>query len=283
VSLAGGSHIGCLIEKRPAVSHKQLSLTIHGTSVMNDRVLAAVFQKKLAALISGLREADRHANGRKVHDYVIADLGIGSARVALDEVVVKHRPTARSSVEAYADCVLSLAKSDFRRALEYGDTVDKIASLTEGAEESFSHGDLRVGEDKVIRIDRFLERQAESAKALREVEAVRLKYFSGVAHGSFDGEVKEVDLRGAVPHVKLILTAGRVELDCITEGVSIEDIRGALDRRVWVEGEAIYSGQSGLPERLVIRRITRIKERAEIDRWRGSFEPYDITGWEGDN
>ena len=117
---------------------------------------------------------------------------------------------------------------------------------------------------------------------LEEQEKASFQHFSGVAQSAFDGLIKEVDLRGSVARLKLILATGGMEIDCIASNIDVETFRSVLDRRVWVEGEAIYSGKSPLPERLDISKITVIKPHRDIYRWRGSFQPFEVSGWEGD-
>lgn len=263
------------------MAKKTLTYKINGIAAMNERVVASVFTKKLDALIAGLRAADKEGNGSKHFEYVIADLGIGSARVRLDAVETSKKLPRISPIDAYEECANALAKSDFDKALVYSGTVEKIAELSEGAGKTYSYADLSIG-NNVIRIDDFLSRQAENAKRQMEDATNMLRYFIGVTHGAFDGEIKEVDLRGAIPQMKLVLSAGGKEIDCISKIIGIEEIRGALDRRVWVEGDAIYGGRSGLPERLEIRRIAHVESQDDIGRWRGSFRPFEVSQWEGD-
>jgi hypothetical protein len=80
-----------------------------------------------------------------------------------------------------------------------------------------------------------------------------------------------VDLRGALPEVKLILIAGGKELDSVFRDIDIEHIRGALNRRVRVEGIAFYDGRAGLPSCIEGTSINLINEPGDFTRWRGAF------------
>jgi hypothetical protein len=261
---------------------RHLSFVVHGQDGLNNRVLASVFAVKLATLVRGLKSADRQANGAVIHDYVISDLRISSAAVALDEVIASLKaPELQSGVGAYSDCVGALTHSDFRKAMQYRATVDSVRLLSKGAGKSFAHAELTVGDD-VFRIDDFLEGQATRAKQLLEDEERSVKYFTGTTEASFDGEIQEVDLRGATPRVKLVLTAGdKVEIDSIMPGFSVDEIRAALKTRAWIDGQAVYSGETGLPVRFEIKKVTPIQPpTADFRRWRGSFSPFDIEEWE---
>ena len=109
------------------------------------------------------------------------------------------------------------------------------------------------------------------------------KWFSGSAFGSFDGEVRAVDLRGSLPEIKLILSAGGKQIDCICRGIDIENIRSALNRRVRISGLAIYDGTSGLPRRLEAREVSLVAPGADFTRWKGAFEPFEALEWEPDD
>jgi hypothetical protein len=261
---------------------RKLSFTVHGHPAQNERVLAAVFAQKLAALIRGLRSADALANGAQLHEYVIADLGVGSARAALDEVIARHGNVMHSAVAFYGDCVDALSHSDFRKALDFGETVNKVASLTNGVGKKFSHAEIEIDDGRAFRVDGFLAQQAARAIRVRKEELGALRYFSGTSEGTFDGEIQEVDLRGAIPQVKLILTAGSKEIDCTLRGFSVEAIRAALKRRSRFEGRAVYSGESALPVRIEIRRIAPIEPASDFRRWKGSFAPFEVVDWDSD-
>lgn len=261
---------------------RKLSFTIHGQEAMNKRVIASVFAAKLAAVIRGLRSADASVNGGKFYEYVIADLRAASASVALDEVVTSRKVPQRSAVDSYGDCIDALSHSDFRRALRFGATVDQISALADGAGESFAHGEMSIDDGRAFRVDEFLARQAEIARRLRDEDQSSLKYFAGTSRGSFDGEIQEVDLRGSLQRVKLILTAGGAEIDCLLRGFTLDDVRAVLGARVWAEGDAVYSGDSGLPVRIEISKAEPIKTKPNFRRWKSSFAPFEIAEWEGD-
>jgi hypothetical protein len=109
------------------------------------------------------------------------------------------------------------------------------------------------------------------------------EWYKGTAHGEFDGEVRAVDLRGALPELKLILTAGGKQIDCVCRAIDIETIRMALNRRVRMSGAAIYDGTSGLPRRLEVTSISCVPEAGDMSVWKGSFMPFEATDWDDEH
>lgn len=261
-------------------ARRKLSFTIHGLPAQNDRVLASIFAQKLASVIRGLRSADTLANGSQIHDYVITELSGGSARVALDEVVSRHGLAMQSPVATYANCVDALSHSDFNKASTFGETVEKIASLTKGVGKNFSHAEIEIDDGRAFRVDNFLQQQASRATRLHKEAKRATRFFVGTTDATFDGEIQEVDLRGAIPQVKLIMSAGAREIDCILHGFTLDAIRAALKVRARFEGRAVYSGDSALPARLEIRKIVPLHGSNDFRRWRGSFSPFEVLDWE---
>jgi hypothetical protein len=95
----------------------------------------------------------------------------------------------------------------------------------------------------------------------------------------FEGAVKEVDLRGALPEIKLMLGTGTRRSLASCRNISVERIRSALDRRVRVFGRAVYDGKSGLPRRVEITSIDPIASGHDFTEWKapsGPSTPQDI-------
>lgn len=114
------------------------------------------------------------------------------------------------------------------------------------------------------------------------VQSEQQHWFSGAAIGTFDGFLHFVDLRGALPEIKLTLSAGGKQIDCVCRDDDVETIRGSLNKRVRITGRAIYDGRSGLPRRVEVISIAPVGEPADFTKWRGSFEPFTAPEWPGD-
>jgi hypothetical protein len=171
------------------------------------------------------------------------------------------------------------------RAQYFGKCPQYVSQLAQGSGRRFGYAELWLEDETPFRIDEFLREQTEAvispSRYLAELESSQ-QWYKGIAHGAFEGEVKEVDLRGTLPAVKLILTAGGKELDCVFRDVDIERIREALNRRVRIEGTAFYDGKSGLPRRVEVAAVQPIGEGGDFTRWRGAFEAFEPHPWDED-
>jgi hypothetical protein len=272
-----------------AIQPNQVVFRIHGPKDAGDVVLADVFAKKLGTLISGLKAADRALNGVSVHQYVIARLQSTTPTVVVDELMVVRDRTPRlesgfafglSGIDGFENCADAVTAGDRERALKYGKCAEYIDKLGKDASKLFGYAEIWTAPQHIIRVDPFLHQRAHEIvapkKALEIADQLgQQRWFKGTAHGSFDGTVLEVDLRGALPQLKLVLSAGGKEIDCIATNDQIEKIRQALNKRVRVFGSAIYDGRSGLPRRIQISDISHVRGDVDFTRWKEAFEPFD--------
>jgi hypothetical protein len=139
--------------------------------------------------------------------------------------------------------------------------------------QNFSHGEIAFADERVIRVDDFLLRQSEAAEqafAVPQAPFGRDNYYRGIAIGSLDGELKEIDSRGTVLRGMLILSAGGAEIDCVMHKARVPEARDAFDKRVILEGSAHYDGEHQLPVRIDVNTIRLVGGRGLI-RWRGAF------------
>lgn len=263
------------------VTMREVYLRLHGKPELRGRVRAGVFAKTLSALVRAAEAADASANGGKRHELVISKLEAASAAATMTEVPVSKKHKAASSIDVLGRCVEAVNDGRFDIARRYPECVAQLRKLALGSENAYAHGELVINDHKPVRIDQFFYRQAEEAARPEEERGHAPQWFKGMAIGAFDGKILEVDIRGAVPKVKLVLTAGSKEVDCICPNMDSEQLRNVLDRRVRLEGNAYYDGKSGLPARIEILHAKTVKEEADLRPWRGSFEPFMPEIWEG--
>jgi hypothetical protein len=267
----------------------QIRFAIHGPDVDTDAVSASVFAAKLSSLVSALKAADAAVNGTQIHDYVIDRLHTSTPTAILSERTIDKQLTympERSGIDGFCSCADAITNGDRQRATAFGACASRIERLARGARgKSFGYAEVCARDDKSIRVDDFLKKRASTM--IRPVQTLDAEdkgrqWFNGTAHGTFDGEVKAVDLRGSQPELKLILSAGGKEIDCVFRSAHIPEIGRALNRRVRLSGRAIYDSRFPLPIRLEVSDIKIIDDLGDFLKWRGAFRPFETEGWEED-
>lgn len=263
----------------------QIELKVHGLQhVNNSEVPAAVFAAKLRALVTALEAADQVAHGGSIHQYTIARLHTSSPTAILNE-----RPTPKLSVSPSVSALpaftqgIDVIKAGARPSADMTRFASAIARMTFGAEKTFGFAEVRT-RTNVVRIDQFLRERAQAAARPLSTEGIpEGGWYKGVVFGSFDGRLEYVDLRGALPQIKLTLSAGGKQIDCICSKEDIERLGPALDQRVRVSGRAIYDGRAGLPRRVEVTDIQLVTGSTDFTRWRGTFEPFSAPSWLGED
>ena len=259
--------------------NEEIELKLFGlSSAGTEDVRADVFAKKLSGLIKALKAADRQCHGNKTYEYYIRDLKYGSAYAAIAERPYSTKKIPQVSSVRAVQSVAASVRDGQGIPKETDPTIASVlAMLGNGADKAFSHGEIGIkGQtDTVVRIDKFFDKRADRAFVEFKSPDNVVNLFEGVAFGTFDGELKEVDLRGTVASAKLILNVGNKELDCTCNSVTVENLREALDQRVTVSALAHYNGRDRLPEQIEIKRIDPLGEAGSLAKWRGEFElPY---------
>jgi hypothetical protein len=259
-----------------AAEFGKIKLKLYGLpQEKNGAVRADVFAKKLDVLIKGLRAADRHVNRYKSFNYLITNLEYSSALAVIDEVEYNLKfPAEASSVQLLQNVARDVydgrgISKDLPRAL-----AKAIAEIGDGTEHTFSHGEVSIDgdDDNIVRIDKFFDKRADRAFEEYLSHDKPETLFDGIAMGTFDGVLKEIDLRGTVASAKLILTAGNVELNCVCNSVTVENLREALDKKVSVSAIAHYNGIDHLPEQIEIKKIHLFNSEGHLTKWRGAFD-----------
>lgn len=248
------------------------TLTIHGLDEDNKLVRAAVFAQKLRALISGLQQADKLANGKLLHDFIITEMRVSSAVVQIRERQRTSEIPKHSGIATYQRAVKAVYQGDKAAERLPERLVSSIAALSSGADKRFAHAEIGEG-DNIVRIDQYMFKQAVRAKQAAQLvaHASNAPFFSGAAVSSFDGVLQLLDSRGTALLTKLTLTASGKEIDCVVNREHIPEYRQFFEKRVLVEGQAHYNGRSAIPERVDAARIKELKASPDLVRWRGAF------------
>ncbi len=250
----------------------ETTLTIHGLNADATVVRASVFAHKLRDLLNALRTADRIANGRCVHDYLLPQLHYGSVVATVRERRLRQKPS-QSPISLFESVATAVYNGDLRTvpSLDH-ELVERIEKLSRGANKRFSHGEISFSSDTVIRIDDYLQRQAEDAMRAPKTTLVgQPQSYRGPAFGTFDGVLKEIDSRGTMLRGKLVLFPSAIEIDCVMNKDRVPTARESFDKRVVIKGTARYNGRSSLPARVDVDEIRATKQMADLTRWKGAF------------
>lgn len=266
--------------------HEQIELKLFGlASAGTEDVRADVFASKLSGLIKALKAADRQCHGNKTYEYYIRDLHYGSAYAAIAERPYSTKKVPQLSSVSTVQSAAASVRDGLGIPKDTAPTIAKVlAALGNGSDKSFSHGEIGIKgqKDTVVRIDKFFDKRADRAYSEFKSPDNVVNLFEGVAFGTFDGELKEVDLRGTVASAKLVLNTGGIELDCTCNAVTVDNLRDALNQRVTVSALAHYNGRDRLPEQIDIKRIDMLGKVGSLAKWRGEFSlpyPSDEDVW----
>jgi hypothetical protein len=255
-----------------------ITFRIYGLEQHKKAVDAEVFARKIAAFVRGLSKADKTShNGKRCLNYLVTDLGIGSAKAVITErqANLKFPPTA-SGIESFHAALVAVYGGHAQRLNGSHVLLPPMKSLCGGASKTFSHIDVLVDDDpgSAVRVDSFFVKQLEAA--VEYVAAakgeVRKRSYKGRSLGTFDGTLKVIDHRGAVKLGKLVLTAGAIEIDCTYNETIARAIKPAIDTRAIIEAWAHYDGSSQLPVRLDVKSARPVKGNADLIKWKGSFK-----------
>lgn len=261
------------------VANRELTFTIHGLQDDDREVDAAIFSAKVRDILNALKIADKHTNRKALHRYLVTGLRHGSAEMTLGERPVDvDRPPTGSSVDSFLDCMDAAYRNNVSGLRRFNGLAEGIAKVCRGAGEKFSHIEFDSTRlESPIRVDRLVSRQVDRmvAEAASQVDVPL--HFRGQSQDAFDGEIKELDLRGRLYTGKLVLSGGAKEINCVFPHFSVGRLKEVLDSRVWAEGQAIYDGTSPLPVRLEVVSIRPIVGGKGIERWEGKVAiPSDV-------
>jgi hypothetical protein len=256
---------------------KDIEIKIHGlTAEDHGKVPARVFANKLKAMVSVLEAADIIANGELTHNYIMHSMHMSNPTAVLREIPLTATSENKNSAIPVFNNAIESIKTNDQGIEKLGPVIKKIALLTGGADKEFSFAEVKAGGDSVVRIDAFLQQRASAIK-----KSASAPWFDGAVYGSFDGVLKLVDLRGDLPLIKLVLSAGGKEIDCVCRKEDINTLKKDLAQRVVVYGRAIYSSSDPLPKRVEVSSFTLVKEDADFTKWKGSFHPFEES-WDGE-
>ena len=248
----------------------EITFSIHGLDVDARVVRADVFAQKFSDFLNALKTADKLANGQHTYGYLLPTLREGSA-----VVTVRERPRTRkfsqSSIAYFQQAAEAIYNGDRRNIPSLDpEIIRKIGKLSRGASQRFAHAEISFADNQVIRIDDYLQNQAQDA-LLSPSDAAHIDSYRGRVFGSFEGMLKEIDSRGTMLRGKLVLVPSSTEIDCVMNKDQVPDARESFDKRVIIKGIAHYDGRTGLPARFDVQEIYIVRQTGNLTRWRGAF------------
>ena len=252
--------------------HDETTLAIHGLDKDARVVRAPVFVQMLRDLIGALKLADKLANGRYSHDYLLPQLRDGSAVATVRERALRGVPS-QSPISYFGSVATAVYNGELRDLPALvSPIVKRIERLSKGANKRFAHAELNFAGITVIRIDDYLQRQVEDAiRTLTNPLIGEHQSYKGIAFGTFDGVLKEIDSRGTMLRAKLVLAPSATEIDCVMNKDRVPAARESFDKRVVLKGAARYDGRGALPARVEVNEIRVIEQIGDLTRWKGAF------------
>jgi hypothetical protein len=261
-----------------ALGPGQIEFKVHGlTSEDHGQVPARVFANKLKQLVSALEAADRIANGISVHAYVLANMHMSEPTALLKEVRIENLTgNLDSAIPIFHEAIEGIKTHDARTE-RLAPVIRHVQFLSSGASSKFGFAEVRSSNSSIVRIDDFLQKRTSAIR-----KSAASKWFNGAVFSTFDGVLDYVDVRGSLPQIKLTLSAGGKELDCICRREDIDVLGTQLHQRVRISGRAIYAGTSPLPIRVEVTSVEPVGGSGDFSRWKGAFTTFEPQPWEFD-
>ncbi|XBQ15700.1 MAG: hypothetical protein ABL308_12165 [Oceanicaulis sp.] len=262
------------------VADRQIGFKVYGPASMDGADVAAdVYARKLAAFIAALKAADKAtSDGKGRYRYRIARLHTSiPTAIIREEGIAPLGEFDASGIESFLQCADLLKRGD-PEALRYGDCAKYLGALSRTNPE-FGYAEAWDSKNRVVRADKFLRDQAKRVLSPASRRPESAGWFKGATYGTFDGLLQVIDNRGRLPLLKIALSAGGREIDCLGSSDELDRVASYIGKRVRVFGQAMYDGSDGLPVRIEAIRFEPVKAESDFSRWKGAFEHFDAGAW----
>ncbi len=248
-------------------------------------VPARVFQTTFNTMFNALKATNTELHGKKRQsDFFISHLAMGSNEVGVVEQQCMHSGIVAPSIAEIGNLINSVYHSDYSLAEQNKKLAKAIIKIGKGIDPSYPAIAYFGSEDDNVPLDAFFADQTKRLEDSIGADAVRPTHFVGSAIGSFDGRLGNIDYRGVSWKGSLVLPGGGLQIQCLFDKSKGEDEYNRFgNKRVSITGTAIYTGDSQLPERIVVTHIEEIPVIKEYIDIRGSMtgKKY-FNGWELD-
>jgi hypothetical protein len=244
---------------------------------------ARVFRRIFNNIFSAIKAADREINDKKSSsELFVSHLKIGSNEFG----IIEHKKTALGAkapaIDLFMQCAKDVYHSDYARVMQYPRLAKEIVKLGSKLDDQYAVTASHCGNGE-LPIDAFFARQASRLKHAMSSDAIDA-CFAGVAITSFDGNLGEIDYRGAVWVGHLVLDGSDRQIECVFDKTQGEDAFNPFgNKRVSITGRAIYAGDSKLPERIEVISIEEIARAVDAIDIRGTMTGKSYFSWNGND
>jgi len=263
----GRNEIRVVIQPKPAGSQA-------------DAVPAAFYKKLFDAVLGALVAADREIHAKSVSSaFVIAHLSVSPCEFGVVENAQASGSDGAPSIALFRRCAGRVYRSDYQILLRHRRLMRAFQRVAAALNPAYTV--VVRYHDTELPLDEFFRRQVDRVGLANEARPMADMWFAGVAISSFDGRLEAIDYRGAARRGRLTLAGGDTQIECVFDkGMGEDALNPFGNKDVSVTGQAIYAGDSPLPERVEVVTIEeRPRARAAID-VRYTLAPLGVGNWD---
>ncbi len=241
---------------------------------------AQLFKKILDAFLAALIAADRELHAKSTaSEFFVSHLARGSYEFGLLEKQRAHGPGGGSAIELFRRCAGGVYRSDYQVLLRYRRLTRAFHRIVKALDPAYVV--LVQYHDTELPMDGFFCRQVDRVGANGAAPSQTDVWFAGTAIASLEGRLEAIDYRGPVWKGWLTLGDGETQLECVFNRSIGEDALNPFGNKfVSVSGQAIYTGDSQIPERIEVMKIELLPRGSGPVDIRGSLEPASHAGGE---
>jgi hypothetical protein len=251
----------------PSILENEIRIMIRPVSAPGSQpelLPAPMFKKLIDSFLAALVAADHEIHPKQgSSDFLLSHLSLAPCEFGFVEKQRGYRPGRTSAVEFFKRCSIRVNRSDYNILLRYQRLLRAFHRIVKALDPGYVV--VVQYHDTEFPMDDFFCSQlghvGEPGSTAPPVEA----WFAGAVLTSFQGRLESIDYGGPVWKGRLALAGSNVQVECVFEKSSGEDaINQFGNKLVRVSGRAIYTGDSQLPERLVVSRIEPFPQAGDV-------------------
>src|SRR5271157_5963689 len=234
---------------------------------------AQLFKKIFDAILAALSAADRELHAKAVSSqFFISHLAKGSCEFGIIEKQRSLAAGGGSAIELFRRCAGRVYRSDYQILLRYQRLMRAFHRIVKALDPAYVV--LVRHEDTELPMDGFFCRQVDRVGHASDARSRDDAWFAGTAITSFEGRLESIDYRGLLWTGQLTPAGSDAQLVCVFDKSKGEDALNPFGNKpVSVNGRAIYTGDSQLPERVEVLTIEELHRAAKPVELMGSLAP----------